>query len=272
MRETDNQMFGSIISDHLSHGRQIFFLAWLDMKRKYRKATFGWAWALVRPLIMLFVYWFAMRIGLRSQASTAQGDFFAWLATGLIAWFFISDVMNDSTRIMHTYKYLVTKMRFPVSAIPTVSVISNGIIHVLLLVVVLLYLLFTGSFSIYWLQLPFYTLAMVLFGVGWSLFAGLLSAVSKDFGEMVKSVVRILFWLSGILWNAQTVSIGWLRTIQLFNPITFFADGYRNALVGERWFWQDWQPVGGFVMVLFILWFIAVATYKRTRTELADVL
>ncbi len=55
-----------IINDHLTYKQQIFKLAKADLIKTYRGAALGWAWAIIKPAVTIFVYWFAFEIGLRS--------------------------------------------------------------------------------------------------------------------------------------------------------------------------------------------------------------
>lgn len=55
-----------IIKDHITYKQQIFKLAKSDLIKTYRGAALGWAWAIIKPAVTIFVYWFAFEIGLRS--------------------------------------------------------------------------------------------------------------------------------------------------------------------------------------------------------------
>ena len=50
---------GTIIRDHITYRKQIFKLAGSDLRRTYRASALGWAWAIIKPLVTIFVYWFA---------------------------------------------------------------------------------------------------------------------------------------------------------------------------------------------------------------------
>jgi teichoic acid transport system permease protein len=262
-----------VLTEHIGLRNQILRLAWLDLLRQYRGAVLSWAWAVIRPLVLLLTYWFVLKIGLKVNISKQGIDLFPWLAVGLVAWFYMQDVMIESTRAVSRYKYLVTKMKFPVSVIPTIVVFSNFITHLVLLAVVIVYLLvIENTFSVYWLQLPFYTLLLLLFSIFWGMFSAPLSAVSKDFSELIKSAQRILFWVSGILFNIRTVGIEWLQLIMMFNPITFFVEGYRNSLLYKQWFWEDWRQLAAFGVIFLLVVMLGIRTQKRTRKELVDAL
>lgn len=262
-----------ILAEHAGFARQIFYLAWMDLQKSYRGALLGWLWVLVRPLIMLDFYWFIIAIGLQSDTiAGANYSYLSWLIVGLCAWFFISDMINAGVGAFRKYKFLIAKTKFPVATIPTIVTISNFMVHAILLTVVLLYLAITGHASLQWVQLPVYVGLSFAFMWAWSLFASTLGAVSKDFTQFVKSMMRILVWVSGILWSVQNVSIGWLREIMLLNPICYLAEGYRKSLIYQEWFFKDWYGLVIFLGELTILAAFATVLFKRSRRELADVL
>ena len=253
---------------------QIMQMAWVDIQKEYKGAIFNWLWAIARPLIYLLVYWFVLRFGLKANAMAGKDiDLFPWLVAGLVAWFFCSDVISAGMGSIKKYSYLVTKMKFPVVAIPIFVVLSNLFMHVVLLGICLVYFLMRGdTFDITWIQLPIYTLLMALFFMMWSIFSAPLEVISKDFKQLVKSIVRILFWVSGVIWNVRGTSMGWISNIAMFNPITFFVEGYRDALLYHTWIWERPKRLIVFLIIFVVMTLLAFRVYKRTRKEIADLL
>ena len=148
-----------IISDHIKYKSQIFKLAKADLIKTYRGSALGWTWAIIKPVVTIFVYWFAFSVGLRAGKDVNGYPFFLWLIAGLVPWFYMSDMITAGTQCIRKYSYLVTKMKFPVSVIPTFVSLSNIMINILLLaVVILIFCLFGYVPDIYMLQLPFYIL------------------------------------------------------------------------------------------------------------------
>ncbi len=73
-----------IISDHLAYRKQLVKLAKSDIKKTYSGAVLGWAWAVIRPAILIFVFWFAFTVGLRKGSDVDGYPFFLWLIAGMI--------------------------------------------------------------------------------------------------------------------------------------------------------------------------------------------
>ena len=126
-----------IIKDHIQYRQQIFKLAKADLVKTYRGAALGWAWAIIKPAVTIFVYWFAFEIGLKSGGGVNGFPFFLWLIAGVVPWFYMSDMMTGGTEAIRKYSYLVTKMKFPVSTIPTFVSISKFMVNLVLMVFVI---------------------------------------------------------------------------------------------------------------------------------------
>ena len=265
--------FIEILKDHWQYRQQIFKLSISDLKKTYRGAALGWAWAIIKPAVTIFVYWFAFEIGLRAGKDVNGFPFFLWLISGLIPWFYMSNMITSGTDSIRKYSYLVTKMKFPISTIPTFVSISKFIVHILLMIITIGIFVLMGKMpTIYMLQLPFYMLLNLIFFTIFSLLSGLLASMSKDFANLVKSFVTAIFWLSGIVWNINTISIPWLKSFLMINPVTFLVEGYRNCFIHQTWFWEQPKRLMYFVIITLVMLILAVWTYKRLRKESPDVL
>ena len=262
-----------IVREHRDYRKQIFQLAAVDLMRTYRGSALGWLWAVIKPSVTIFVYWFAFSVGLRAGKDVGGFPFFLWLVAGIIPWFYMSEMLTQGSTNFKRYDYLVTKIRFPVSTISTFVSLSKLYVHIaLLLIVVVLFILFGYPVDVYFLQLPVYVALMFLFFTMWSMFASLLSAMSKDFANVVSSFVMAIFWVSGIMWDVNQISDPVLSKVLLFNPVTFLANGYRNVFIYKRWFFQDTFALMAFLIMLAGMFGLALYTFHRLRRDIADVL
>ncbi|MBQ1397742.1 MAG: ABC transporter permease, partial [Clostridia bacterium] len=55
------------IQEHIAFKKQLLVLAKADVVKTYRGASLGWLWALIKPSITIFVYFFAFSIGIRAS-------------------------------------------------------------------------------------------------------------------------------------------------------------------------------------------------------------
>lgn len=262
-----------IISEHKSYRPQIFMLAKSDLVKTYRGSALGWAWAVIKPTITLFVFWFAFSIGLRHGKPIAGYPFFLWLVAGFLPWFYMQELITGGARCIRKYKHLVTKMKFPISIIPTYVNIAHLYVHFALLVITMLLFAIFGYYpDVYLLQLPFYMLMMFSFFTVWSLFSGMLSAISRDFQNFVKAISTAIFWMSGIVYNVDDIEWTWLRVALKFNPVTVISSGYRRAFIYKKWFWQDKVSLVCFLVTFTLFAIGALWAYRKLRKDIPDVL
>jgi len=262
-----------IVNEHRDYKKQIFQLAAVDLLKTYRGSALGWLWAVIKPTVTIGVYWFAFAVGLRAGGGVAGYPFFLWLVAGIVPWFYMQEMLTQGSTNLKRYDYLVTKIRFPVSTISTFVSLSKLYVHLALLaIVIVLFILFGYPVDVYLLQLPFYIACMFAFFTLWSLMASLLSAMSKDFANVVQSFVTALFWVSGVMWDVNKIKGGILSKILAFNPVTFLATGYRNVFIYKRWFFQDTFSLVAFFIMLTGMGLLALYTFHRLRRDIADVL
>ena len=123
-----------ILKDHYKYRKQIFKLAKADLIKTYKGAALGWAWAVIRPAITIATYYFAFSIGLRVSRPVGEYSYFLWLLAGITPWFYFSAVFTAGAGSIRKYSYLVTKIRYPVSTIPTIINLSHMTTHLVVLI------------------------------------------------------------------------------------------------------------------------------------------
>ena len=264
-------------------------LAKADLIKTFSGAALGWAWAVIKPAVLIFVLWFAFDIGLRIGSTMNNGyPFLLWLMAGLIPWFYMSEMLEQGSSSLRHYNYLVTKMRFPIATIPTFVAISKLYVHLFLVGLMTAFFFFYGFKPyIYMLQLPIYMFCMLFFFIAWGQFASLLTCISKDFHNLVGAATQALFWLSGILYDVNGMNVpGWLKIFLMLNPITFIASGYRNVFINKVWIWDDhsplWirslgidvevYPIMLFAVILLIMAILGLWAYRKLYREIPDVI
>jgi teichoic acid transport system permease protein len=185
-------------------------------------------------------------------------------------------MLTGGANSLRKYSYLVTKVKFPLSTIPTFIALSKFAVHlVLMVIVVLVYFLHGWHPSIYMVQLPLYMLFMLFSFTVWAQFASLLAAISKDFYNLVKSLTMAVFWLSAIMWDINKIDdmgLPWLKTILMFNPVTFVATGYRNCFIYKRWIWEEPTLFFCSLATTVVLFILAIWAHKKLAKVVPDVL
>ena len=261
----------TILKDNWKWRKQIRRLAIFELIKQSRGAVLGWVWIIIKPTLYVLILWFALDIGLRAGGTDSYPPYFLWLLSGMIPWFYMRDMLGKGSDILHHFSFLVGKIRFPLSGISTIFSLSSFVVHiVMMLIVFIIYILFKMPIDLYILQIPVFMLFMFVFFNMFSILTSQISAISKDFSLLLKSLVTPLFWLSGIIFNIDKLDIVWIKTVLLFNPVTFFAYSYRNALFNKSWFWENMSSLGGFALVFFVTLIVMLFVYKHLHKEVSD--
>ncbi|MDR2492628.1 MAG: ABC transporter permease [Coriobacteriales bacterium] len=262
-----------IVVDNYTWRHQIWDLALVDIKKTYRGAVLGWAWMFAKPLIYIGCFWFALDLGLRASDTVGDYPFILWLATGLIPWFFMADMLTAGSGVLKRYSYLVNRIRFPLSAISSFFALSSLMVFAVCFVVMLAVALACGiRFDAHLAQVPLVVLVMYLFFVLWSIMTSPLTAISKDLGNLIKAMSLPLFWVSGVIFNVSAVEHGWVSTVLSFNPVTFFVTAMRAAVCDRYWVWEKPELLLPFAAVLTVTALCALLAHRQFSKGVADEL
>ena len=261
-----------IVSENWRWRRQVWGLAKIDLVRTYRGAALGKVWLFAKPAVYILVYWFTLSFGLRSASDINGKPFILWLATGVFPWFFMSDMITTGSDIYHKYPYLVNRLKFPLSLISTFYTLSLLMVFGGMMVFTILACLLAGvPLSIYLIQLPLVMALMFVFWLAWSVMLSPLSAISKDFGNLLKTLSTPFFWISGILFPLDALPrIG--RIIMAFNPVSWCVESVRDCFVYKEWIWERPDELIPFFVVFAVVVLLALRNFKRLYKEVPDVL
>lgn len=260
-----------VFREHKENWRNICSMALKDLKKQYSGTILSYSWAVFKNIIYVFAYWFTIHVGLKG-ASNVGYPYMAWLVVGLAAWFFIRDTFVPGAKSIRQNKYLVTKMIYPVSTIPTFKVLSSFISSLMFFGVVILILIVHGvKIDAHWIQVVYYQFAAIVLMIGVSLFTSALVVISRDIEMLINSVVFLLFWLTPILYPASNLS-GKLAFITKLNPFYYIVEGFRASFLYNEWFWE--RPVLSLYFWIFTCGMLLLGSFVhgKLRNQFVDVL
>ncbi len=269
-----------IFSEHKGFFGQIVRLAKNELIKTYKGSAIGPLWAVVKPSFTLFVYWFAFALGFKKAGNvevdingmTVVFDRFMFMLVGFVPWFFMQDSIIFGMKSIRTNRHFVTKISFPVSTIMSYTILSKLYVHVLLCAVMLVIVQLVLGLSLYVLQILVIMPLMFLFFIFLSWSTAPMGAFSADFENMVMSVMSGIFWLSGIIYNSYDMPTTTLGHIMYLNPINFFANAYRKAILYNQFFWNKPAETIIFVAEFVLVFVLGLFNYNRLRKKIPDVL
>ena len=96
----------------------------------------------------------------------------------------------------------------------------------------------------------------------------------RDYHIMLQSVLRLLFYLSGAIWNFQTLIQGesnrWVVRVLELNPIYYIIDGFRDSFLSKSWFWEKGSQTMFFWLVILLVMIIGSHLHMKFRARFID--
>jgi ABC-type polysaccharide/polyol phosphate export permease len=241
-----------------------------DFKQKYTGTYLGIFWVYFQPLMYISVLYVVFTYGLRASP---RGDvpFVSYLISGMIPWMFFSENLNGSSNIIKQYSFLVKKINFRLSILPIVKLLSSILPHLVFIMIAVAVVLINGkNIDLYFIQVFYYTFAMVSLLFGISLITSSLNLFLPDVAKLISVFTQFGFWLTPILWDIHKIPKEYHWLIEL-NPMVYIVNGYRDSLLYGVVFTEHiWQSIYFWTVTIVII-LIGSFVFRKLRPHFAEV-
>jgi teichoic acid transport system permease protein len=262
-----------IVKENVTNFYLIIRLSLFELKSNNRNNYLGMLWEVMNPMILIGIYWFVFGLGIRGGQDVGGIDFLPWMLSGISVWFFISQAILQGSKSVYSRIKIIAKMNFPMSVIPSYVIFSKFYHHVILVGIILVLLAFYGfSPSIYLLQLPYFMFLNLVLLIAISLISSTLSTIIRDIQMVLPAMVRVLLYLSPILWSQDKLAPA-IITILKVNPFYYIIEGYRSTLLGTSWYiFESVQYTIYIWCLVFILLLIGSILHLKFKARFVDYL
>lgn len=262
----------TVLRENITNRSRIIRMANYDLRAQNNGTTLGFLWNFLNPALQIFVYWFVFAIGLKVGAPHGRHPYLIWMVVGIIPWFYISTALTTTAGSIFSYSGVLKRMYIPLSIVPIKAVLTALIGHLWSMLVVLGIIYASGyDFSIYILQTFYYMFCSVVFLVGYALLASAITVVFKDFLKIMNSVVRLLFYITPVVWAQENLPEK-LQFILKLNPFAYVIDGYRNSILYERSLLFHWKQGIYFWIITLIIFIIGCNVHMKFRKQFIDLI
>lgn len=252
-------------------------LVWELTKRevlgRYRGASFGMAWSVISPFLMLGVYAFAFGTVLKSrwpQQVGGEHSYAVILFVGLIVHGFFAECVSRASLLVVGNSNFVKRVVFPLDILPW-PMIFSALFHALLNAVVLVLLMLVLEHRLHptLLLLPLVLAPLLLFTAGVSWLLASLGVYFRDINQVMPVIVTAMLFLSSAIVPVSILSPP-MQTLFYLNPLTFFIDQARVVVLeGE---WPNWAALAIATLGGLLVAWLGHAWFMATRRGFADVL
>lgn len=267
-----------VIEEQIKHRDLIIRMATFDIKGMYQLHYLGTFWQFLNPAIQVGIYWFVFGLGIRGgnpiQTSVGEIPFFLWMLMGLIPWFFINPSLIQGSNSVYQKVNLVSKMNFPVSLLPMIKIVGNSLHFFILMFLLFVILLIYGFHpTIYIIQLIYYFFSLFIFLFAFTLFSSTISTLVRDYQMLLQSMVRMILYMSPILWDPTGTHVpSWVTNILQLNPIFYIIEGFRDSFLSRQWFFEDPIYLCYFWALTLTLLIIGSNVHLKFRKNFVDYL
>lgn len=251
----------------------IWKLAKNDFKKRYAGSYMGALWAMIQPVVTVAMYYVVFEVIMGNPGRGAdEVPYVLFLTAGLVPWFFFSEALNHGTNALTEYNYLVKKVVFKISILPIIKIIAATFIHAFFVLVVLVIAAFYGYYpTLYTIQILYYSVCMFVFVLALCYTTCAIVVFFRDLSQIINILLQIGMWATPILWDINKIDSGWAVALKI-NPLVYIVNGYRSAIYGRQWFFEDFYSTMYFWIVTVVLFGIGTLVFKRLKVHFADVL
>ena len=244
------------------------FLAWRDIKVRYKQAALGVAWALFQPLIQTALLTFVF--GKLAKMPDGGLPYFLLVLSGNLAWQLFAGAFNGASGSLVGNSHLISKVYFPRMVVPlsavAVSLVDFGVRFVLAVPLIAAFGLWPG-----WqlLLLPMFVGLTLLIAIGAGLWITALTVRFRDFRFITPFLVQIGLFVTPVGFRTDNLP-NW-RDLLALNPLSAAVDGMRWCLLGGRTEIY-WPGMGASLVITLLMLASGVWYFRKTERQFADII
>lgn len=245
----------------------LYFLAWRDVKVRYKQAVLGVAWAVLQPLFTMIIFTFFFG---RLAAIPSDGvpyPLFSYSA--LLLWTYFSITLSLVGNSLISNASLITKIYFPRVLLPGAAALG-GLLDLLVgstfLVAMMVYYRVSPHWTI--LLTPLFVAETVLLVMGAGMLLAALNVRYRDVKYTIPFLTQIGLFVTPVIYPVSFLPhrYQWLLVL---NPMAGVIEGFRGCLLGIGSI--NWQLVVGSWVVTLLLLLAGGLHFRSTERVFADI-
>ncbi len=209
----------------------LYFLAWRDVKIRYKQTALGASWAVIQPVLTMLV--FTVIFGHFAKIPSDGVPYPIFSYCGLLPWTFFAYALTQSSNSLVANSNLISKVYFPRLIVPVASCLA-GLLDLVIASVVLLGLMLwyhvVPSAAI--VALPLFVLLALAAALAVGIWLSALNVQYRDVRYVVPFLTQILLYATPIAYPPSLIT-GPLHLVLALNPMAGVVEGFRWAILGR---------------------------------------
>ncbi len=261
-----------VLQENFQNMFRIYSIAKYELLADMKDSKLGVFWNFANPMIQVLTYWFMFGYVLQRKA-VGGIPYIVWMLGGMVVWFFMSPCITDGANAIYRKTTVITKMKFPVSILPMTIVLQKLFDHGCIMVIVVVVFAVCGYYpSIHWLGLVYYLFCAIAFAVSLSLVTSVLNMLARDTRKLILACMRMILYLTPILWSLDNMGSELLKKIISCNPIYYIVQGYRDCFFYHKGIMAYGWSMGWFWGITLVLFFFGSYMMYKFKTRFIDMI
>ena len=248
--------------------RELFyFLAWRDIKVRYKQTALGASWAILQPLLSMLIFTLIFGILAKIPSDGVPYPLFAYSA--LLPWQLFVYALTQSSNSLIENARLISKVYFPRLVVPLASVVA-GVVDFFIAFSILILLMFYYGVVPTWgvLALPFFLILALGAAMSVGLWMSALNVKYRDVRYTVPFLAQAWMFATPIVYPSSMIPEAW-RWLYGLNPMAGVVEGFRWALLGTEILHLPLILVSATVVVISLVG--GLYYFKRMEKMFADL-
>ncbi len=245
-----------------------------DFKLRYQGSVLGYAWSLLRPLLLFLILYVVFVKFLKIGGSVPHYP--VYLLLGIVIWNFFAEMTSQSVGSIVGRGDLIRKIRIPRWIIVFSSSIS-ALINLFLNLLVVIVFLFINHVDLLKtsLWLPLILVEVYILALGVSLFLSAAFVKYRDVSYIWEVILQAGFYLTPILYPLTLITNLIMLKLIMLNPMAQAIQDMRYATVTHQTktiyqvFGGSWYKFIPFIAV-FAIFITSIAYFRKESKNFAE--
>lgn len=209
----------------------LYFLAWRNLKVRYKQTILGAAWAVLQPFMTMVVFsiFFGRLAGIPSDG--VPYPVFAYAA--LVPWTYFANSLGQAANSLVEHESMLTKVYFPRLFLPLAPLLSNLVDALIATAILLLLMVAYGvEVQLTILLFPLFLLLAAVTALGAGLLLAALNVQYRDVRYVISFLIQFWLFATPVVYPSSLLEERW-QVLYGLNPMAGVVEGSRWALLGQ---------------------------------------
>jgi lipopolysaccharide transport system permease protein len=246
----------------------IYFLAWRDLKVRYKQTLIGVGWNVFNPLFTMMLFTVVFSYFAQVPSEGIPYPIFAF--TALLPWQVFTTILTSSSKSLVGNAQILTKVYFPRLIIPLSSTITPVVDFCISILVLFVMMIATGISGPVWriATVPLFLFFAILTALAAGIWMAAFHVRYRDVGHLIPFLIQFWLYASPIAYPISVVPERW-RFLYNLNPMSGVITGFRWALLDGPF--PDTLPFVLSIILSIILLAGGILYFNRTENIFADI-